>query len=48
MENAKTVYMHNEIKLARMVVAYLWEEMWQLHAFVELCYNKAQSDFYHK
>jgi len=26
--------------------AYLWEEMWQLHAF-ELCYNEAQRSIYY-
>lgn len=34
-----------ENKLARAMVAYLWEEMWWLHAS-ELCYNEARRPFY--
>ncbi len=36
----KYAYIQNKNKLARARVAYLWEEMWWLHAF-ELCYNEA-------
>ena len=32
-------------KLARVMVAYLWEEMWWLHAS-ELCYNEARRPIY--
>ena len=36
----------NGNKPARVMVAYLWEEMWQLHAS-KLCYNEAQGNFYY-
>ena len=32
----KLVYRHDGNKLARVLVAYLWEDMWRLHAF-EIC-----------
>ena len=35
-----------ETRLARALVAYLQEEMWQLHAF-ELYYNEAQRPIYY-
>ena len=35
-----------EIRLARVMVAYLWEEMWQLHASKK-CYNEAQMPIYY-
>lgn len=42
----KYAYKQNGIKLARVMVAYLIEEMWQLHAS-ELVYNEAQGHFYY-
>jgi len=42
----KYAYIQNGNKLAQVMVAYLWEEMWQLHAS-ELCYNEAQGHFYY-
>ena len=33
-------------KLARVMVAYLCDDMWRLHAS-ELCYNDAQGNFYY-
>jgi len=37
----KYAYRQNRNKLARALVAYLWEEMWRLLAS-ELCYNEAR------
>ena len=35
-----------ENKLAMALVAYLWEDLWQIQAF-ELCYNEAQGPIYY-
>lgn len=40
----KYAYKHNGNKLTQVMVAYLLEEMWQLHAY-ELCYNEAHGQF---
>lgn len=35
MENVEIVYMQNESKLVQKAVAYLWEEIWWLRAFLK-------------
>ena len=42
----KYAYRQNGHKRARVMVAYLWEDMWRLHTS-EMCYNEAWGPFYY-